>query len=111
MPKLKATCARMTAAPAAVVPPLPKRAPRSLVSISAKKLSDGVFVSEISVAIRGEPAEVRVWAARGVAPAVTRTRRGTWTPAACRAATNCCPASSAGWVKYVDPSELAQPRL
>jgi hypothetical protein len=111
MPKLEATWARMTAAPAAVVPPLPKRAPRSLVSISAKKLSDGVLVSAISVPIRGDPAEPSVWAARGVVPAVTRTRRGTLTPAACSAATNSCPASRAGWVKYVDPSELAQPRL
>ena len=68
MPKLEASWARMTAAPAAVVPPLPKRAPRSLVSISAKKLSDGVLVSEISVAIRGEPAEASVWAAAGSAP-------------------------------------------
>ena len=52
-PKL-AISDRTTAAPAAVVPAPPKLAPSPLSSISAKKLSDGVLVSLISVAIRGE---------------------------------------------------------
>ena len=70
-PNALATWVRTTAAPAAVVPPAPNLAPRSLSSVSAKKLSDGVLVSSISFAIVGELTEVSVVAAAGVVPVLT----------------------------------------
>ena len=89
MSKLWAIWARTTAAPAAVVPAEPKRAPRSLTSISAKKLSDGVLVRETSVAIGGEWTVARLWRCPGRGRRVTLTCRGTTTPAAFSAATSC----------------------
>ncbi len=54
----------MTAAPAAVVPAPPKRAPRSLSSVSAKKLSEGGSISPSSWATVGDGA-VASWTAPG----------------------------------------------
>ena len=71
MPNVAAIWARTTAAPAAVVPPLPKRAPMSLSSISAKKLSEGVLVSEMSVAIDGDATVASGATVAGVWPALT----------------------------------------
>ncbi len=59
---------RTTAAPAAVVPAPPKLAPIPLSSISAKKLSDGVFVSLISQLTRGEWTTASCCADGGVTP-------------------------------------------
>src|SRR4029077_7548239 len=53
----------MTAAPAAVVPAPAKRAPRSLVSVSAKKLSEGGSIRPSSCVTVGED----TWAS-GAAP-------------------------------------------
>ncbi len=87
--KLRATVDRTTAAPAAVVPPAPNRAPRSLSSVSAKKLSDGVLVRCDQRRHRRRGAAT----ARGSEPSAgRRARRGSWswperrTPAAFRAA-------------------------
>ena len=90
-PNFWAIVARTTAAPAAVVPPAPKRAPMSLSSVSAKKLSDGVFVSAIKVAILGERTLASIWAPGGAVPACTRLVESL-TPAALSAAANCWPA-------------------
>ena len=58
-----------TAAPAAVVPAPPKRAPRPLSSVSAKKLSEGRLVSRAIVAMSGESTR-----ASSVAPGTVATK-------------------------------------
>jgi len=69
---------RTTAAPALVVPAPPKRAPRSLTSVSAKKLSDGGNVSPSNPLIVGDWTAASWVAPAGVAaapedpPTVTR---------------------------------------
>ena len=110
MSKLLATWARTIAAPAVVEPLLPNEAPRSLISISAKKLSDGVLVSRSSVDIRGEWTSASSDAPAGTLPEPMRVRLGTLTCAARNAAANCCAANSAGWVWNAAPLELVYPR-
>ncbi len=92
------------------MPAPPKLTPRSLVSISAKKLSDGVFVSRSSVAIRGEWTEVNDRAPTGVVPALIGVCLGTPTWAARSAATNCWAANSAGCAWNVDSLIVVKPR-
>ena len=82
-------------APAAVVPPEPYEAPRSLSSTSAAKLSDGTLIARTSCghrhrAHRGERQAVRRRLARS--PVLPATR----TPAARSARTNLRAAASAG---------------
>ena len=91
-----ATWLRTTAAPSAVVPPAPNLAPRSLSSVSAKKLSDGVLVSSTSFAIVGELTDVSMVAAAGVVPVLTGRPPDSLIPSARSAARSRRPASSAG---------------
>jgi hypothetical protein len=79
---------RTTPTPAAVVPPPPKLAPRSFSSISAKKLSEGVLVSLISLASFGELTAASCCASCGVTPVPMRTSDGTLTPTPRSAAAN-----------------------
>ena len=97
MPKLCAIWALTTEAPALVVPAPPNRIPSCLSSISAMKLSDGEFVSWMSVASRGELTAASGAAVTGVSPEPTRVPFITLTPAAPSAESSCCAANCAGW--------------
>ena len=70
-----ASSARTTAAPAAVLPAPPKRAPRALISISDMKLSDGRFCSRSRSASGADSHALSGTAFAGVRPAppVART--------------------------------------
>ena len=75
-PSRSAIAARTTAAPSAVVPSPPSRAPRSFSSVSAKKLSEGELVSSRIVASGGEEIDASVRASAGVTPMAIRVRFG-----------------------------------
>ena len=97
---------RITRAPTAVVPRPPNVAPSDLISVSAMKLSDGMFMSAISRAISGEPPMDSCGTPCGATP--TRAPRRTATPRLRSAAVNALAAVSGGFAWNRRP---VRPRL
>ena len=90
-----------TPTPAAVVPAPPNSAPRSLTSISARKLSEGTFVRRMRSRIGGEGAVASSCASAGAVPAPLRP--STRIPSVRRALANCPAASAAGLPSFEKP--------
>ena len=90
-----------TPTPAAVVPAPPNAAPRSLSSVSARKLSEGTLVSRMRSRIGGEATLARSWASAGALPAPLRP--STRMPSARRAFANCPAAAAAGLPSFEKP--------
>ena len=107
-PRRRANPAAMRA-PRAVVPTPPAWRARSFTSVSAKKLSEGLFVSLIRRSIGGESTLARTFASAGVTPARGFSRTGT--SRASRASSRRAAANAGGFAWKPRPPSVNRPRL